>query len=514
MKRWPVRLTPSPLGRIAIGVAALAVVMMLLLDLALGLVADPAARERESRREFAAWLAVQASRLASGDDVQGLSALLSDALQRRPGLRSASLVRSEGGPLVTVGPHADLWRASAEGTTSSATHLGVPILSQGTRWGELQLAFEAIPGDGWPAVLTTRRVWWPLLAFVLLLGLLRLYLAQVMRTLDPSSRVPERVRHAYDALAEGVVLLDDRGRVVLSNAAFRQLAGGREPTAGRVLQDNDWLAAGTRAVPAEWPWQAALRTGTSGEACAMTVTWDGQERHLVVNCSPLLDDAWRARGCLVVFLDRTSIERANEDLRRAVDELRGARDRIERQNTELVRLATSDPLSGCLNRRAFFEAASRLQERLRHTTRSYACVMTDIDHFKSFNDRHGHQIGDEVIKAVARLLQDGVRTGDLVCRYGGEEFCILIPDCDASMAMEAAERLRATIEAQAGPSIAASVPLVVQASFGIAVARADQPLEETINGADQALYASKRGGRNRVTLHDPRRLAAAVAEPL
>jgi diguanylate cyclase (GGDEF)-like protein len=514
MKRWPVRFTPSPLGRIALGVAALAVVMILLLDLALGLVDDPAARERESRRDFAEWLAVQASRLASGADVQGLQVLLSDAVQRRPGLRSASLVSREDGALATVGPHADLWRQSPDGTSSSATHLGVPILAEGTHWGELQLAFETIPGDGWPAVLTTRRLWWPLLAFVLLLALLRLYLAQVMRMLEPSGRVPERVRHAYDALAEGVVLLDDGGRAVLSNAAFRHLAGGRDPVAGRTLEENDWLAAGTRAVPAEWPWQVALRTGTSGEACALTVTWDGHERHLVVNCSLLLDDAWRARGCLVVFLDRTSIERANEDLRRAVDELRSARDRIERQNTELVRLATSDPLSGCLNRRAFFEAASRLQERLRHTTRSYACVMTDIDHFKSFNDRHGHQVGDEVIKAVARVLQDGVRTGDLVCRYGGEEFCILIPDCGESLALDVAERLRATIEARAGPSIAASVPLVVQASFGIAVARADQPLEETIRCADEALYASKRGGRNRVTLHDPRRLSEAVEAAL
>ena len=130
--------------------------------------------------------------------------------------------------------------------------------------------------------------------------------------------------------------------------------------------------------------------------------------------------------------------------------------------------------------------------------------MTDIDHFKEFNDRYGHAVGDQVLQAVARSLSSGLRATDLLCRYGGEEFCILLPGLDAKQAAEIAERLRSEVERRAGPSVRTSEGLNVTSSFGVAELRGDfADPAVLIDEADKALYVSKRGGRNRVTISDP-----------
>ena len=128
--------------------------------------------------------------------------------------------------------------------------------------------------------------------------------------------------------------------------------------------------------------------------------------------------------------------------------------------------------------------------------------MLDIDHFKSINDRHGHQAGDAVIKRVSELIHQHVRDSDVAGRYGGEEFAILLPHTDLAGARTLAERLRQSVEEQEvihnGQAIAFTI------SLGIACL--DRPARDhrcLIEWADQALYASKRAGRNRVSTYAP-----------
>jgi diguanylate cyclase (GGDEF)-like protein len=208
-----------------------------------------------------------------------------------------------------------------------------------------------------------------------------------------------------------------------------------------------------------------------------------------------------ARGCLITLDDVTSLTEANLMLMQSVKALEISAEKIRVQNDELQKHAHYDHLTGCINRRAFFDRGDPLFARMRETRGNLCCIMGDIDFFKSFNDRYGHAIGDLVIQQTASAMGRALRANDLLCRYGGEEFCILLLDADEETSSEIAERIRAIIESDAGPGVRYETPLKVTASLGMATL-ADSPqvesLTQLIDLADQALYVAKKSGRNRV----------------
>jgi len=172
----------------------------------------------------------------------------------------------------------------------------------------------------------------------------------------------------------------------------------------------------------------------------------------------------------------------------------GRRLQLERRLREI---AHSDPLTGLLTRRTFFEAAAREWERTRRSRRPVSCVMVDIDFFKRINDTHGHVVGDTVLRAVARELAACGRKSDLICRFGGEEFCALLPETKERDAATWAERARQHVAATDFP--APGGPLRVTCSFGTAQNHDDtQNCEQLVDQADQALLCAKRSGRDRV----------------
>lgn len=166
--------------------------------------------------------------------------------------------------------------------------------------------------------------------------------------------------------------------------------------------------------------------------------------------------------------------------------------------------ATTDALTGLANRAAFLERATAEMVRAERTGRSCALAMLDIDHFKSFNDRYGHQTGDRVLVATAQAIAETVRGIDVAGRYGGEEFIVLFVESDEEAARAAVERIRAAISALAPPR----VPETITASAGVAVHHGlfeRTRVPDLIRRADAALYESKRAGRNRTTVEDARR---------
>lgn len=172
----------------------------------------------------------------------------------------------------------------------------------------------------------------------------------------------------------------------------------------------------------------------------------------------------------------------------------------QRARLEAEQLARIDPLTGLFNRRAFVEHAGPVLSTAQRGGRPLAVILLDIDHFKAINDSRGHEAGDRTIEAVAALLAATSRAGDVVARWGGEEFIALLPETDAERAAILAERLRAEIAAHAFGST--ENPLAVTASFGIAARRGDESLDDLIRAADHRLYAAKEGGRNRVEAAD------------
>jgi diguanylate cyclase (GGDEF)-like protein len=182
---------------------------------------------------------------------------------------------------------------------------------------------------------------------------------------------------------------------------------------------------------------------------------------------------------------------------------------IKEQNEQLLQRSRIDALTGIANRAAFDERLAGELERARRTQCPLALCLLDIDHFKKFNDTHGHQVGDQVLQAVARVLDESVRKMDLAARYGGEEFAVIAPECNPDKAAALAERLREAIEEIRLE--ANGQKLRVTTSIGVAFALRsglERTPAELIASADARLYEAKRAGRNCCRVEEEVRKAA------
>lgn len=191
----------------------------------------------------------------------------------------------------------------------------------------------------------------------------------------------------------------------------------------------------------------------------------------------------------------------NELVARTLTQIRRKRfnDRLRHSVTQTIELAVTDGLTGLHNRRYLDSHLKMLFTRARARGRPLSVCITDIDRFKQVNDTYGHDAGDEVLKEFAMRIRSTVRGADLACRYGGEEFVVVMPDTAPDVAAHIAERLRAIIESKPFRLKAAGALLEITASMGIATAgqSVDTP-EQLLKQADLALYEAKRAGRNRV----------------
>jgi diguanylate cyclase (GGDEF)-like protein len=155
-------------------------------------------------------------------------------------------------------------------------------------------------------------------------------------------------------------------------------------------------------------------------------------------------------------------------------------------------LSITDELTSLVNRRHLTTKLEEEIQRSMRTGRPFAVLMVDLDHFKRINDQYGHQAGDQVLKRCAAILQQKERRTDVVARYGGEEFCLILPEASVAGARSAAERLRRAIKASPD-----TLPTV---SIGVAMWEPGSSAEEVLRRADEALYAAKEAGRDRVAV--------------
>ena len=170
------------------------------------------------------------------------------------------------------------------------------------------------------------------------------------------------------------------------------------------------------------------------------------------------------------------------------------------EERRMRRLADHDDLTGLHNRRRFLEILGGEIERARRYDRALSLLAMDLDHFKAINDNHGHDVGDLVLQAVGKVLQERLRNADLSGRLGGEEFGILLPETGHDGGLCVAEKLRNDVAALKVCTQDSAVALT--ASFGLATYRPGDTLDSLRKRSDEALYASKAGGRNRVTADD------------
>ena len=171
---------------------------------------------------------------------------------------------------------------------------------------------------------------------------------------------------------------------------------------------------------------------------------------------------------------------------------------IATTDEQILEMATLDPLTGLANRRQLLRQTEAQLQTPASEPRQHCLLMVDIDHFKSVNDQHGHNAGDQVLQHVAGIIEHHVRRNDIAGRWGGEEFIVVLPDADVSVAMAIAERLRRAVEAAPYPFKYRALPITI--TVGVTTIESSERLIDTIDRADHALYCGKDAGRNRTVL--------------
>lgn len=199
--------------------------------------------------------------------------------------------------------------------------------------------------------------------------------------------------------------------------------------------------------------------------------------------------------------DRVAVRTA--ELKKTVEELEFEIEARKRAEAELQRLAITDPLTDIYNRRYFFEVLETELERTHRHNLNLSIAMVDLDHFKMINDQYGHIIGDEVLRTMADCFRENLRKIDVIGRYGGDEFVILMPESSQDQAKKAAERLCKKVVARVKKIQKFSHPITTSMGIFTLSGMDKLSVEEFVDRADQALYAAKEGGRNRVAVWQP-----------
>jgi diguanylate cyclase (GGDEF)-like protein len=311
-------------------------------------------------------------------------------------------------------------------------------------------------------------------AIAVMIGILQIRARRAVELESAANKELTSLRAALNQSEVGVVLLDSEMRAQFINNAFRrawrlpgEVAARKPAFIGLMYHGRN---AKTYTVPAN-------QIDFIAEQTALVRA--GDERPVDIRLAN--GDVLRSR-CKVLDDGGRMVTYGNvSDLVRTAD--------------EMGELAMKDTLTGIYNRRHFMARLDSEWKRFRRYERPLSVLIVDIDHFKSINDRFGHDVGDQVIVAVARLCETQTRDSDVAARIGGEEFAVILPETNLDDARAAAERLRAAVAAE--PFATRIGPLNVTVSLGAALAEANVAgVAELMKRADEALYAAKHAGRD------------------
>ena len=485
-----------PAVRVGFSLMMFTISVLLIADL-LGMVPDREDMVMDARKKVCESLAVQLSTAASVSNQPLIDATLKNFVNRNNDVLAASMSRVSGEVVAEYGHFKQANYKNIAGKKSTKNLVLIPIYADSEQWGSVNVEFEDTY-VGISNLLTDSIIGYFLFVAIACISGYIFILRKTLNVLDPKGVVPERVRNAFDALAEGVLIVDNKERIMMANDAFAKHAA-EDPSdlVGKKASSLKWKLVKAKEGD-QLPWFKSLENGADVVGVALNLSTPHLGvRSLSTNSAPIHDDNGRTRGALVTFDDITEVEESNILLENAVSTLQKNDAEIRRKNEELEVLASRDALTGCYNRRAFFDITEEMFRQAVNTNTDLTCIMVDIDHFKSINDRFGHAVGDEAIRMVAEKLNACNYTGAVVGRYGGEEFCLALPNASLEKGNQVAETLRTSIKLAARGF--SEKELKLTASFGVSNAEPHMSnVGQLLEHADKALYIAKESGRDRV----------------
>jgi len=409
-----------------------------------------------------------------------------------------ALNKTNGQTVYQTPSHKQAWQLPV-GAQSDPQFMRIPINVGNAPKGYLEITFIPLSSEGRHFLGVPHFVL--LVLFMCFSGFVAFwfYIKRVLQQLDPTSVVPARVRNALNIMAEGVLIMDKRQKIVLANDAISKLLEIPDSKiVGRKAEDMGWeVNDHNLKVP---PWVSAQNENKQHVNVRMIIRKQNNQKLVFrVNAIPIKDDHGGSQGVIASFNNVTELEQKSLLLKDMIKSLAEKQRAIEVKNEELNHLASRDPLTNCFNRRTLFDFLNDFFEKPNAAQTEMSVIMTDIDKFKNINDTYGHNFGDETIQTIAQILKNHAREGDIVARFGGEEFCIILPDTTSETAMDIAETCRTAIENKLIKGVK------ITSSFGVSSTKfgATTPTG-LIHLADQALYQSKENGRNLCTLWSPK----------
>ncbi|HIK14167.1 MAG TPA: diguanylate cyclase [Leptolyngbyaceae cyanobacterium M33_DOE_097] len=286
-------------------------------------------------------------------------------------------------------------------------------------------------------------------------------------------------------MQDGVIVLDKLHRVVDINPAAQRLIGLQQKALGTSIEQ----------IFPTWHdiWLHRIQTG-SRSALALQ---GEQTRYVELQTTELRDRDQRIIGFLLIVQDVTHRYQAETQLRQANQCLQQQLIEIESLQAQLRDQAIRDGLTGLHNRRYLEEQIHHELAQAAQTGQSVAVLILDIDFFKQINDTYGHQAGDRVLQAFGKLLRQHTRASDLVCRYGGEEFVVVMPGLDLELATQRAEAIRKAFQTLQVVSSDKRISSTISIGLGI-FPQHGNTFDKLLHVVDLALYAAKTQGRNAV----------------
>ncbi|MEQ1592681.1 MAG: ATP-binding protein [Thiobacillaceae bacterium] len=304
---------------ISMGLVSL-MLSLLLLAFFFDMVPDQDKAIREGRASLAESIAAYSTALISKEQSDQAQATLKFVVERNPDLLSAAIRTVDGQMLAVIGEHATYWQATA-GNVSTDSQIKVPIWGASNQaWGQVELAFKPLKPAGLAGILHDPRIQLSLLLGMAGFVVFYFYLGRMLKHLDPSRAVPERVRSALDNLTEGLLVMDTKSQIVLANQAFADLLG-REQTSltGIAAHSLAWEdTQGDKPANGGYPWQIALENGAPVRNFMLWLTGaDGKRRTFMINCSPILVGRGEYGGVMVSLDDVTLMEEKEIELRKS-----------------------------------------------------------------------------------------------------------------------------------------------------------------------------------------------------